>query len=100
MTRVIVTLRAQEDILTACQWYESERTGLGLEYVAIIDAVLALVARNPAAFRQRHDEMRMAITPRFPYLICFVWNEAGDVVSVRRVLHAKRDRPPLSGGTA
>lgn len=33
----------------------------------------------------------MALTPRFPFLVCYIWNEAEDFVAVLRVLHTKRD---------
>jgi plasmid stabilization system protein ParE len=97
MRPVRVGKRAQADLLAASQWYEHERIGLGVEYLAVIDATLANIARAPGAFRPRYGEMRMVITPRFPFLICFVWNEKEDFISVRRILHAKRDMGPLLG---
>jgi plasmid stabilization system protein ParE len=95
MREVILSSRAEADLAAASLWYERERAGLGMDLIAVIDATLAAIGRAPGIFRRRHGEVRVALTPRFPFLIAFVWNEAGDFISVRRILHCKRDLGPL-----
>ena len=35
----------------------------------------------------------MAMTPRFPYAVYFIWDEAAGVISVRRILHFSQNAP-------
>jgi hypothetical protein len=66
-----------------------------MDLIAVIDATLSAIGRTPGVFRCRHGEVRVALTPRFPFLVAFVWNETDDFISVRRILHCKRDLGPL-----
>lgn len=91
MRLVILSSRAERDLAAASLLYEHERTGLGAEFLTVIDATFALLARSPGVFRERRGMVRMALTPRFPFLVCYIWNEAEDFVAVLRVLHTKRD---------
>lgn len=64
MSTVILSSRAETDLAAASLWYEHERTGLGSEFLTVIDATFAQLARSPAGFRERRGEIRMALTPR------------------------------------
>ena len=54
------------------EWYESERAGLGLEFKAAVDALLAIIARQPTLFRCVRGPARRAVLKRFPYTVHFV----------------------------
>ena len=86
--RVIIRIRAEIDIADAA--YERQRANLGHEFLAEVDAVIALAAENPFRFPRlrRRPEVRRALTDRFPYRVFFIRRE-GSVV-VFRVLHASR----------
>jgi plasmid stabilization system protein ParE len=73
----------------AVAWYESERPGLGLEFSASVDALMTLIARQPALFRQVRGPIRRAVLKRFPYAIHFL-DEPARIVVVA-VFHASRD---------
>ena len=42
--------RAKADIRRAAKWYERQREGLGRDFVAEVDAALALIAANPEQY--------------------------------------------------
>ena len=79
--------RAEADIAAAFDWYEQRLPGLGTDFVRCVDATISLAQCSPQFFRQRHAEHRLAMTPRFPYAVYFIWDEAAHFVSIRRVLH-------------
>jgi plasmid stabilization system protein ParE len=93
MAELIVTSLAEVDIATAFEWYEACCPGVGTRFVLGVDAVLAAVARKPQAFSVRDASHRMAMLDRFPYSIYFLFIPEREVVSVRRVLHFRRDIP-------
>jgi toxin ParE1/3/4 len=77
----------------AVAWYESECSGLGLEFKAVIDEMLVLVARQPELFRHVRGPVRRAVLRRFPYTIHFLDGNARIVVLA--VFHASRDPAEL-----
>ena len=59
--------RAKADIRRAAKWYERQREGLGRNFVAEVDAALALIEANPEQYEVVHREIRHTILRRFPY---------------------------------
>jgi toxin ParE1/3/4 len=88
-----VSSRAEADIASAFDWYQERGTDLGVDFVRCVDATMALIQRSPQIFRERYGGMRMAMTPRFPYGIYFLWDSGTDFISVRRVLSFSQNAP-------
>ena len=91
--RIIIRQEAEADITDAAIWYHGQQTGLGGEFLAEVEAVLAAAALNPARYPRlrRRPDVRRALTKRFPYRIFFVRRQSEIVVF--RVLHgARQDR--------
>jgi plasmid stabilization system protein ParE len=88
--RVIIRIQAEVDITDAAVAYERQRANLGHEFLAEVDAAIALAAENPFRFPcfRRRPEVRRALTDRFPYRVFFIRREGSIVVF--RVLHASR----------
>lgn len=89
--RLIVSVRAETDLHEAFVWYEQHTVGLGLDFLRCVETKLDLIAQSPQLFRQRFGPHRLAAAARFPYAIYFIWDEANQIVVVRRVLHFKQD---------
>ena len=85
--------RAEADLAAAYDWYEQHRPGLGADFVHRVDATVALVQHSPQLFRQRHGPHRLAMTPRFPYAVYFIWDEPTRHISIRRILHFSQNIP-------
>jgi hypothetical protein len=45
--RLLVGRLAKADVRAAARWYELQRSGLGREFVAEVDAALNRIAENP-----------------------------------------------------
>jgi toxin ParE1/3/4 len=87
--RVLIRSLAEGDLAKAQRWYEWERKGLGKEFRAEVDRVLAQVADHPLMYPLVQERVRRAGVDRFPYLVFYV--VAGDRVSVIACLHGHRD---------
>jgi plasmid stabilization system protein ParE len=79
----------EADLAEAYQWYESQRKGLGEDFLLCVDDALAKIARNPKVYAKVYKEIRRASLKRFPFAVFFVENDA--TVSVLAVIHAHRD---------
>jgi plasmid stabilization system protein ParE len=87
--KLIIAPEAEADLAEAFQWYESQRSGLGDEFLRAAEARLAEVQRRPESFARAYADLYRAMVRRFPYSIFFVVD--GLNVNVLAVLHAKRN---------
>lgn len=94
---VDVHVDALIELEEAAAWYEARRRGLGLEFIAEIERVVASVAERPHAFPQwkTEDPVRRALASRFPYAVFY--DVEPDRVVVMAVAHSSR-RPGYWGG--
>ena len=87
--RLLSTPRADLDVEAAFEWYENERSGLGLEFLDELRATYDRIADGPLKYQLIRFGIRRALLRRFPYAVYFAVEEA--VVVVLTVLHASRD---------
>lgn len=79
---------AVDDVVSAYDWYEAERPGLGEEFRnALTDAEL-LLARTPETFPIVHRGLRRLLLHRFPYSIYF--SVGPESVNIRACIHQAR----------
>jgi len=83
---------AKRDIRRAAKWYESQRQGLGREFVVEVDTALARIENNPEHYEIVHREIRHIILRRFPYGVFY--RIQPNKISVFAVIHLKRDSIP------
>lgn len=71
MYQVIFRRQAQREFDKAGDWYEQERAGLGLEFLAEIECLIKRIAHNPEQFPILYRDVRKAVAQRFPYCVYF-----------------------------
>ena len=89
MARLVLRPAAEADIAAAALWYEARASGLGAEFLRLVDVALAEVQRMPERFPVVHEQCRRALLRRFPYGIYFV--PTAELISVLARMHARRD---------
>jgi toxin ParE1/3/4 len=87
--RVTLRQRAQHQLRSAFQWYESRRPGLGQAFLAAIEERLENIAAFPDAHPIIYRRIRRAVVSTFPYLIFYVIKP--DRIDVLAVLHHARN---------
>jgi hypothetical protein len=65
--RLLPEAKAEFD--AAADWYEQQRTGLGVDFVTRVRAVLNRVAGNPQMHAAVYQDLRKAVVARFPYVV-------------------------------
>ncbi|WP_414703738.1 type II toxin-antitoxin system RelE/ParE family toxin [Povalibacter sp.] len=73
----------------AASWYESQRPGLGIEFVSEIGHALLQACEMPQRFPRMLADIRCVRVRRFPYSIFF--RVRSDQLVVVSVFHARRD---------
>ena len=87
MAEVIVRPGAQADIQEAVLWCESQRAGLGREFILRFDALVERIVQTPLHFPEIGSGVRRALLQRFPYAIYFIVAACPVVIAV---LHQRR----------
>ena len=80
---------AAADIERAYARYEEERKGLGEEFLAEVDATVALVLERPAAYPVVVRQTRRALVHRFPYGLFY--GILGDTIVFVACFHTSRN---------
>jgi toxin ParE1/3/4 len=91
--RLVIRPRAETDLREARTWYESQRAGLGAEFLAEIDATIQVLIRDPRLHPVYYRGFRRVLARRFPYKLFYRLED--DQIIVFRVLHVRRDHPRL-----
>ncbi len=65
------TARARTDISNAFKWYETQRIGLGDEFLDALDRTFELVQFMPEAGPDVHRGLRRLLMTKFPYAIYY-----------------------------
>jgi toxin ParE1/3/4 len=80
------------ELAEAAAWYEGQRSGLGDQLVAAVEAVLARIETRPTSGAPvpaaRDPDVRRIRVPRFPYHVVFV--DLPDRVQVLAMAHWRR----------
>jgi len=81
---------AEAELQSAAIWYEEKRSGLGVEFVAVVEKALQSVLENPEACPVWRPDRpyRKRSLKRFPYVVLF--RVDASTVEIVAVAHAKR----------
>ena len=85
--------KAENEVRSAARWYEKQRAGLGLEFLATVDAGMARIESDPRWFPRLETwhgdgDVRRLVLPRFPYVIVF--EVIDEIINVWSIGHSQR----------
>ena len=69
--KVIFTSRANNDVLTAFDYYESAQKDLGSYFLDSLENTIISIESNPDIYKFVHKSFQQAKIKRFPYVIVF-----------------------------
>src|SRR6185369_5724546 len=89
---VVARPEVENDIREAAEWYDTQRGGLGDEFIEEVLAVLAALAANPLLHCRQHPtkNIRWRYPHRFPYRVIYEIVEDEHLVVIAAVTHAAR----------
>ncbi|CAN1208959.1 type II toxin-antitoxin system RelE/ParE family toxin [Tumidithrix helvetica PCC 7403] len=86
---IVFRVEAQAEFDEAFDWYEQQRTGLGVDFLMCVAEILEHIESLPEAYEIIYEDVRRAVVRKFPYLI--LYKVEPDRVVVLAVFHSKRD---------
>lgn len=87
--RLVLRARVLGDVERAGRHYESQREGLGADFVASIEHAIASIQSGPLRYPEVHRGVRRILAQRFPYAVFFTLDDR--TVVVLAVLHQATD---------
>lgn len=95
--RIVFRRAAHAEFEEAATWYESQRRGLGDEFVLEVAQAIEKAAEHPKRYPIVFGDIRRTVTRRFPFAIYFRVRVKALVVLA--VFHARRDPKVWRGRT-
>jgi toxin ParE1/3/4 len=87
--RIALRPEAEAEIAETIDWYEARGKGLGADFLRAVEAAIANIVRNPAAYPIVHGEARRAPIRRFPYSV--IYSVGADELLIIACFHGRRD---------
>lgn len=84
---------ARRELHESIAWYDAQQPGLGVQLAAEIENLLKRISDSPLQFRRIRNEIRRAVSTRFPYTIHYITEK--DRIVVLAIFHVKRSPTQL-----
>jgi plasmid stabilization system protein ParE len=85
---IVVLAEAEAEATDAYSWYESQRVGLGDQFLVAVRETIGFIQETPLAFPVADRRARRARVFGFPYSVYF--EDRGNCIVVLAVFHARR----------
>lgn len=59
------------EIVEAYEWYESQKAGLGIEFLNAFESFQALLQQQPLTYSYYKEPVRQGLIERFPYVVVY-----------------------------
>ena len=79
---------AEFDLEEASSWYESQRSGLGHEFLDTVLETLSLIEQSPLSYPVVYRGAHRSVLSRFPFAVFYIIKESE--ISVISIMHGSR----------
>jgi len=86
---------AEREFREAFVWYESQRPGLGAEFMLSIDEAIERLRHSPDAYPEVYNTIRRVVVRRFPFAIFYKSLE--NEIRIVAVFHSRRNPEQWQG---
>lgn len=86
-----ITPTALNDIQNGLDYYNIKAINLGFRFADEVDNSLQAIAKMPAAYGYRYNNVRAKLLYKFPFLIFFTVDDNNFSIDVLRLFHASQD---------
>lgn len=85
---VVFRPQAEDELVSARQWYEEQQVGLGARFADAFGEIIGRISSNPSEFPVVYGQIRRAVMRQFPYGIYF--RAHTQTVVIVAVMHGRR----------
>jgi plasmid stabilization system protein ParE len=84
---VILSSRAQKEIIEAWDWYEDRQRGLGDRFLKEVKSRIEKIAQTPERYPTRFRSYKETPVPIFPFLIIYRINKRKKLIRIVSIFH-------------
>lgn len=88
---VIISHRAEKEIIDSWNWYEERQRGLGDRFIAELLHKTSLIQKHPETYTIKHKAYREAPLTVFPVVIIYRINTTKKSIRITSVFHTARN---------
>jgi plasmid stabilization system protein ParE len=88
MTHIVFLVPAEEEMLEAAEYYESQRRGLGRPFLAEVQRTVDRIVENPRLDQTVRQGIRRRLLRRFPFGILYQVDP--EAIVIIAVMHLRR----------
>ena len=68
---LILKEEADREVIEGYIWYEQQQSELGNFFLEEVEKYLSIIKKNPHLYAIKHNNKRVAVLRRFPYIIAY-----------------------------
>ena len=87
----VIQNTAKNDLREAIKWYNTQKKGLGNEFLTIVRQNISRLRLNPNLSQIRYFEVHTAVLETFPYMIHYYIDSNKNAIIVIGILHTSRN---------
>ena len=87
--KIIFTPEAIQHLSHISRWYNNQNSGLGKKFKQVLKSTLDKLRDNPFINTIRYDEVRFALTHKFPYAAHYTISVTNSILTVHAVFAFK-----------
>jgi plasmid stabilization system protein ParE len=84
--KIKIEPEAQRDIQESINWYNSQKKGLGRQFLKTVKDEINILARNPK-FQIRYDTVHCMPIKKYPFTVHYTINTELSQVIIRAIFH-------------
>lgn len=88
---LVISKRAEREILSSYTYYEQTRNGLGERFIKAIELKLNEITLHPKRYPLKQGQYRETMIAIFPILIIYRYNEPKQLTFVSSIFHTSRN---------
>ena len=89
--KVTLLYKARKEFLTAFDWYEEQKDGLGDIFGLEIEQSLNLIRKNPNHYPSKSNPFKEFVVKRYPFIIVFKIKISSNEIIIASIFHTKRN---------
>jgi toxin ParE1/3/4 len=88
---ILLTSESEKDIDDSFFYYESQKNGLGLDFISQLQIAFTKISNSPNLYKKRYKNLRTIFLHRFPFTVYYKVEIAQKTCIIVAVLHFKRN---------
>ena len=89
--KLIILIKARKEFITAFNWYEEQKDGLGDKFSLEIEQSLNLIRKNPNHYPSKTDHLKEFVVKKYPFIITYKMKRSAKEIIIASIFYTKRN---------